>query len=393
MEPGVPGRRWKVVLVWPGPASTISPVSGSAMLPVCLLDTESTADAAALVSRLRAEGANAILIEEAADRPATCPDHPPQLLGRTCHTCGRDICALCRLEARNQRQCPACAEEVRRAARLRRLRQLFVLFCFSVFLYQVADYWRREQRRLDPGSVINVAVFQLGAPEVLRAPIVRQLNDPDGEFALRHIGPWFAQERKRLTGQEMAPVELSTFGPWNHQVDDPPLGEPDDPWWKRAWLAFRYPRYFHAIAREHGGDPDRWDARVYVVYVDSIEDVASHSRGSTVGRVAVTYISSREPNPAYAQITVAHELSHILGAEDLYDPRTGLPVAPYGLPEPSLDPLYPQRFSEVMAVDRALSPRDEVEVRSLDQVLVGYHTAALMGWIAPEQAELMYRGD
>lgn len=362
------------------------------MLPVCLLDTEHAAAAAALVSRLRAEGANAILIEEAADRAATCPDHPPQLLGRTCHTCGRDICALCRLEARNQRLCPACAEELRRVARRRRLRQLFVVFCFSVFLYQVADYWNREQRRLDPSKTIDVAVFQLGAPEVLGAPIVRQLNDPNSEFALRHIAAWFAQERVRLTGQDMAPVQLSTFGPWAQAVEAPSLGTPDDPYWKRAWLAFRYPRYFHGLAREHGGDPDRWDARVYLVYVDSIDDVSSHSRGSSVGRVAVAYISSQEPNPAYAQITVAHELSHILGAEDLYDPGTGHPVAPTGLPEPGLQPLYPQRFAEVMAVDRAISPTTEVEVRSLDEVLVGYHTAALLGWMAPEQAELMYRG-
>lgn len=361
------------------------------MLPVCLLDTESTAEAAALVSRLRAEGANAILIEEGADHSATCPDHPPQLLGRTCQACGRDICAMCRLEAGNQRLCPACAAEAQKAARLRRLRQLFVVFCFSVFLYEVADYWRHEQRRLDPSTTVNVAIFQLGDAKMLDSTIVRQLNDPDGEFALHLISPWFTRERQRLTGQAQPPVQISTFGPWIHDVEPPSLGEPEDPWWKRGWLAFQYPRYFHDIAREHGGDPDQWDARVYLIYADTEEDVSAHSRGSSVGRVAVAFVSSSEPNPAYAQITVAHELSHILGAEDLYDPASGLPVVPHGLAEPGLLPRFPQHFAEIMAVDRALSATNEAEVRSLDEVLVGYHTAALMGWIAPEQAELMYR--
>jgi len=393
VEPGDPGRRWKVVLVAPGPATTISPVAGAAMLPVCLLDTTSIADAQALVSRLRAESANAVLIEEAADCAATCPDHPAQLLGRTCQTCGRAICAVCRLEARDQRLCPCCAEDVRKAVRLRRLRQLFVLFCFSVFLYAAEDYWQREKRRLDPSSTVNVAIFQIGEPQMLESAIVRQLNDPDGDFALQHIGPWFARERQRLTRQELAPVQISTFGPWGHAVVPPSLAEPDDPWWKQAWLSFQYPRYFHAIAREHGGDPDLWDARVYVIYADTTSEVAAHSRGSSVGRVAVAFVSTSEPNPAYAQITVAHELSHILGAEDLYRAETGLPVMPEGLAEPVLVPRFPQRFAEVMAVDRALSPTSEVEVRSLDEVVVGYHTAALMGWIAPEQAELMYRGN
>ena len=63
---------------------------------------------------------------------------------------------------------------------------------------------------------------------------------------------------------------------------------------------------------------------------------------------------------------------------------------PTGFVEPFSNPLYPQRYAELMAVDIPLSPNTEREIRSMNELRVGYQSAAQMGWIGPEQARLFY---
>ena len=164
----------------------------------------------------------------------------------------------------------------------------------------------------------------------------------------------------------------------------------DAPWWRILLQSWRYPRYFHALARSHGEEPDARGARVYVIYGKERGDLAADSRGSRKGRIAVSFIPVNTSSSAYARVTVAHELSHVLGARDLYDPDTFLAQYPAGYVQPFARPLFPQRYAEIMAVDIPYSPTDEREVRSLDEVRVGYRTAADMGWISPEQADLFY---
>ena len=53
-----------------------------------------------------------------------------------------------------------------------------------------------------------------------------------------------------------------------------------------------------------------------------------------------------------------------------------LPSYPEGFMEPFQNPLYPQRFAEIMAVD---------------ELRIGYRTAADLGWIADEEADRFYQ--
>ena len=360
------------------------------MFPTLLLRTSNREEADSLVQKLRDEGALVAVIEEQAGSPTTCERHPAHLLGRTCGECGQALCALCFGEAGGQRLCAECAQRQTLQRRRRRVRQLFSVFLFSVFCFEAVAWTRSEADHIDPTGGIEVAVFQFGLAEDLSHPLVKALNDPDNPHALRAIQGWYNQEYGRFTGATQPMLSVRVFGPWSTAVAPPRLEDTEASWWRITWSSWSFTSYWHDLARDFGAEPDDWDARVYLVYGHSLGDLASDSRGSTKGRIAVAFLSLEDPDPAYAQLTVAHELGHILGAEDLYDPSTFLSTIPQGLAEPNRRPLYPQRYAELMAVDRPLSPVQELQVGGLDEVRVGFHSAAKMGWADPEQAESYY---
>ncbi len=365
-------------------------VSGSALFPVPVLITADAPQAEALAARMRDTGALIAIIEDLDGSPATCPKHPPQLLGRTCSDCGMGICAQCRLDAGGGRFCVSCTEKRKTLQRNRRVRQLFAIFLFTVFLYEVVQHNRDEREHLDVTEGISVAVFQFVQAEDANHPMIGLLNDVGSPWALRRVQDWYEQEYARFTGSTAVPIRVTTFGPWVGTVDPPVLDDPDINRVTAAWRAWRYADFWHGLARDNGAEPDDWGVRVYLVYGHDAGSLASDSRGSSTGRIAVSFVSLDDNNAAYAQETVAHELGHVLGAEDLYDPETSLALLPYGLVEPNRKPLLPQRYAELMAVDRPLTPTTEAEVRSLSQVRIGYHSAALMGWIDKQHAESRY---
>ena len=74
-------------------------------------------------------------------------------------------------------------------------------------------------------------------------------------------------------------------------------------------------------------------------------------------------------------VIIAHEFLHTLGATDKYDPATGQPTPPDGLGEPERNPLYPQRYAEIMGGRIALAADDAIIPKSLKYALIGAVTA------------------
>ncbi len=358
-----------------------------------VVDDEEAAEQTA--RRLRLVGATVALLEESTPREHSpyCVDHVTSLASRSCRRCKRAICAECVIIAGSRALCAGCLQQLTRHRRQERARQLFMVFLFAVFLFELSRWLRDERASVSPEGTVTVGIYQFVPPGGgLHAPIVRRLNQPKSADveSLRSIGAWFDAERERYTGRAGPYLRLELRGPWLQAVQPPPLAGPDDPLWRVGLQSWRYARYFTDLAESRGLDPDGVAVRLFLVYGEAEGDLAAHSRGSEKGRLAISFIALDEKNPAYALATVAHELAHTLGARDLYDEASGLSLYPQGFVEPFAEPLYPQRYAELMAVDRPLGSTTEAEVTSLSELRIGYLTAADLGWIGSEQAEWYY---
>ncbi len=365
-----------------------------AELPLVIRTTGDRNKAQRTAFRLRDAGAVVLVIEEPADGDgAFCPDHPDRVAARLCLGCGRPVCSSCRDAAGGELVCYACRQKgATPRARVRR-RQLFVLFLFVVFLYEVIDFLQDDKAAVDPNGRVRVAVFQFVPPNIPFPAAVEELNRPSDPntlpTSLHDIAPWFNAERARY-GRPGMYLEVDVFGPWGRVVEPPVLDDPDLPAWMVGIRGWQYARFFHNLVTDQGEDPDDYAARLYLVYSHNEDDIAAHSRGSEKGRVAAVYVDLNEQNPGYGVLTVAHELAHTLGAQDFYNPRTYLAMHPEGFVEPFADPLYPQEFAELMAGDIPIGPSSEREAQSLDDVRIGYATARDLGWISPELADVFF---
>ena len=365
-------------------------------LPLVTRVTRDLQKARRTAARLRSTGAQVVVVEEPVERrgSAFCTNHPAQLAARHCQVCEAAICPGCMVDANGHPLCSKCHTIKATRVRNTRRRQLLMAFLFSVFLYQIVDYLRADQEKVAGNGPVKIGIIQFAPKEHLGAPIIRALNQSLGTQAkyptLKDLAPWYNAEHKRYTGMPSPYLDVQHRGPFPVDINAPELTQPGDSWYQAMFRAWQYPRYFQRLSEDLGVPIDDYGIKVYVIYGAGDRDLASHSRGSEKGRVAVVFVSVEETNPAYALTTMAHEIGHALGAADTYDPATSLSVHPTGYVQPFADPLYPQRFAEVMAVDVPLTPTEEFEVTTLKQLKVGYESAAGMGWIGPEQAKLFY---
>lgn len=123
-------------------------------------------------------------------------------------------------------------------------------------------------------------------------------------------------------------------------------------------------------------DPDP-DVRIFVRYHapdDSI--VLENSVGLQKGMVGIVNAYSGRPYAGMNNVIIAHEFLHTLGATDKYNPADGMPAYPLGYAEPDLEPLYPQRYAEIMGGRIAESASEAMIPRSLKYVTIGRTTAA-----------------
>lgn len=121
--------------------------------------------------------------------------------------------------------------------------------------------------------------------------------------------------------------------------------------------------------------------RIFAIYHDPATDTAlPHSLGITKGLIGIVHAFADEKQQPQNNIIITHEILHTVGASDKYDQSTGRPTQPYGLAEPARKPLYPQYRAEIMAGRVAISELKWRMAESLERSVIGYKTAAEIGW-------------
>jgi len=119
------------------------------------------------------------------------------------------------------------------------------------------------------------------------------------------------------------------------------------------------------------------DVRIFVRYhKPDFAVVLENSVGLQKGMVGIVNGYASRRHRGTNNVIIAHEFLHTLGASDKYSAYDGHPIGPDGLGEPQRQPLYPQRYAEIMGGRIALAEDDSVIPKSLKYAVIGSLTAS-----------------
>jgi hypothetical protein len=125
-------------------------------------------------------------------------------------------------------------------------------------------------------------------------------------------------------------------------------------------------------------DQDRIDpdVRIFVRYhKPDLDVVLENSVGFQKGMVGIVNGYASRRHRGTNNVIIAHEFLHTLGATDKYRPQDGQPIGPDGLAEPDRNPLFPQRYAEIMGGRIALAEDDAIIPKNLKYAVIGSLTA------------------
>ena len=242
---------------------------------------------------------------------------------------------------------------------------VLILVLVGVFSMTVAERWWVRSW----SHPLHVAIYPIGLDEASRDYVAGLSAE---EF--REIGPYLQSQAKRWDIHEVpAPViELKPV-----LKAPPPAAHPTSRWEAikfslgLRWYAFRNTPFWSGLGT----------VRLFLLYHTAQPGEAlPHSLGLQKGLLGVVHVFSDARQRGQNNMVITHELMHALGATDKYDPANGMPIHPIGYADPHADPVLPQYQAEIMG---GRIPRSETRAEipaSLDKTVVGYATAAEIGW-------------
>jgi hypothetical protein len=272
-----------------------------------------------------------------------CPAHPTFEADERCSVCDARACSLCITPSgkSGDRTCVSCGRRARRKRRFFRVRVAILLAALLMTIaYAVAELRSRGDRRTWDEPLV-VAIVWL-APEPVDPAAVERLT-----ARIPALEDHLATELARYRDGDVRPFRFVVYGPV--PVTAPPPSDPGVGIVDLAQFNYDLWAYGRSVDAAANLESKAFDARLYVVVHDAtaanmvaVEGLSQH--GGTVGTANVDLHPSQIDFPLFV---IAHELFHLVGAEDKYD-EMGKPLLPAGLAEPTRKPLFPQQYVEVM---------------------------------------------
>lgn len=253
-------------------------------------------------------------------------------------------------------------------------RYIRIAILLTILLVVAGDQWLTKSRFSSWDRSLWVTIYPVLAES---DPSVRRYAESLDAASFKDIGVFIKREAARYGRNIEQPVVIQVAQPLTKQPPDIPVessGLGVAIWsLKMRWWAWRN-------GQEKGLAPE--DIRMFVRYQKHNPKVLlERSIGIQNGSYGVVNAAATRQMAARNRTVIAHELLHILGASDKYDPRTGQPFAPDGLANPLKIPLYPQNQAEIMAGRIAVSATNWARPASLSSCVIGEKTASEIGWL------------
>jgi hypothetical protein len=253
----------------------------------------------------------------------------------------------------------------------RRLRIGFLLVILAAVAGQA---WLRHSRLVAWDHTLWVAVYAIpGDDSTATRDHLRTLDAKRFE----EIGRWFATEAQGYDLPLAEPVRLEFAG----VIEEPPPAPPTaGAWYQVMWWSLEMRRW---AARMEGAVPALpGEIALFVIYHDPrLSPRVPHSLALREAQLGVVHAFADERQHRTNAVVIAHELLHVLGATDKYDPATLQPLWPDGYADPEAEPRLPQALAEIMAGRIPLTTESADIPRSLDQATLGTRTAHEIRWL------------
>lgn len=184
----------------------------------------------------------------------------------------------------------------------------------------------------------------------------------------------FLNHEARRHGQTFNQSVHLRIGPQLHQL--PPERTASGGFLSTLWWSLKLRYWSHQAV-----DDKATDIKIYVLFYDPVATPQlEHSMGIAKLSLAIAKVFASRTMQPTNNVIITHELLHVFGATDKYDPVSNLPLYPLGFAEPGLQPLYPQQLAEIMGGRIPLSQSKAVTPRSLANAIIGPTTAREINW-------------
>ena len=251
--------------------------------------------------------------------------------------------------------------------RLRQLLMIFILFCVALGTYLT------RSRSTDWDQPLWVAVYPINGDGSEQTDVY---IDTLSRKSFTSIEEFMVTEATRYGVDIALPVRIDVGAPIKSR---PPLPETDaNPLSVALWsLEIRW--WAWRVTSDQPGP--RPDIKLFLVYYDpDTHPELAHSLGLQKGMLGICNVFSDRAMAGSNKVVAAHEMLHTLGASDKYAGVDSLPVFPIGYAEPDRDPLYPQRYAEIMGGRVPVSAREAKIPTALRSVRIGAATALEINW-------------